>query len=190
MSRKIFFAAILAIIAFSANGASNLPALDMSSIPDEYKDLVPPEVTTFYNELTEDDKKILKEVAEKHSEYATDEDALNALKEKSEKLYTKANELRNLVKDRIGKLNPEAKTFVDTIIEKLKALRPKKDEKPNLTELRKEANEIVEKFKALSDEAKESLKTNFPKITGVIQNEKFQKLAQSLLKPEGAAAPA
>lgn len=52
-------------------------------------DLVPPEVTTFYNELTEDDKKILKEVAEKHSEYATDEDALNALKEKSEKLYTK-----------------------------------------------------------------------------------------------------
>jgi len=51
--------------------------------------LVPPEVTTFYNELTEDDKKILKEVAEKHSEYATDEDALNALKEKSEKLYTK-----------------------------------------------------------------------------------------------------
>jgi len=37
MSRKIFFAAILAIIAVSANGASNLPALDMASIPDEYK---------------------------------------------------------------------------------------------------------------------------------------------------------
>lgn len=67
-----------------------------------------------------------------------------------------------MVKDRISKLNPEAKTFVDTvnkmleifknfikfvqIIEKLKALRPKKDEKPNLTELRKEANEIVEKW--------------------------------------------
>ncbi|KAL7078646.1 hypothetical protein ACQ4LE_002339 [Meloidogyne hapla] len=186
-----FFKAFL-ILAISALACStsNIPALDLNSIPEEYRDLVPPEVTTFYNELTEDDKLILKEIAKKHDEYATDEDALNALKEKSEKLYTKANELRNLVKDRISKLNPEAKTFVDTIIEKIKALRPKKDEKPNLTELRKEANEIIEKFKALSEEAKESLKTNFPKITGVIQNEKFQKLAQSLLKPEGAAAPA
>jgi len=37
MSRIILFAAILAIIAVSTNAASNLPALDMASIPDEYK---------------------------------------------------------------------------------------------------------------------------------------------------------
>ena len=178
----LIFAALLAAVY-----SNTLPALDLNSIPEEYRDMVPPEVKTFYDELTEEDKQVLKEIAGRHDEFKTDEDALNALKEKSEKLYTKASELRNLVKERIAKLTPEAKTFVDTIIEKMKALRPKKDEKPNLNELRKEANEIIEKFKALSDEAKESLKTNFPKITGVIQNEKFQKLAQSLLKPEGAA---
>ena len=64
-------------------------------------------------------------------------------------------------------------------------------------------------FKALPDDAKESLKTNFPRITSVIQSksanliflffaylfnfftdEKFQNLAKGLLKQESAAAPA
>jgi hypothetical protein len=70
-------------------------------------------------------------------------------------------ELRNLVKGKIDALNPEAKEFVNgvslrlvcqelysnclQVIEKMKSLRPKSGEKPNLEELRKQANEIVEK---------------------------------------------
>jgi DNA repair exonuclease SbcCD ATPase subunit len=188
MSRVFIFLNLLLVLA--SVYSTSIPTLDLSSIPEEYRDMVPAEVTSFYNELTDEDKQILKGIAARHDEFQTDEEALNALKEKSGKLYTKAAELRTLVKERINALNPTAKEFVDIIIAKLKALRPKKDEKPNLTELRKEANEIIEKYKALPEDAKESLKTNFPKITGVIQNEKFQKLAQSLLKPEGAAAPA
>lgn len=53
--------------------------------------MVPPEVKTFYDELTEEDKQVLKEIAGRHDEFKTDEDALNALKEKSEKLYTKVS---------------------------------------------------------------------------------------------------
>ena len=56
--------------------------------------MVPAEVTTFYNELTEEDKQILKGIAARHDEFKTDEEALNALKEKSEKLYAKVGEER------------------------------------------------------------------------------------------------
>ena len=180
---------LLAVLSLACSAA--IPPLDLSSIPEEYRDLVPPEVTNFYNELTEEDKQILKEIAARHEEFQNEDQALEALKAKSEKLYNKAVELRNLVKGKIDALNPEAKEFVTGVIEKMKALRPKAGEKPNLEELRKQANEIIEKYKGLSEEAKESLKSNFPKITGIIQNEKFQNLAKSLLKPEGAnAAPA
>jgi TRAP-type C4-dicarboxylate transport system substrate-binding protein len=51
--------------------------------------LVPPEVTTFYNELTEEDKQILKEIASRHEEFQNEDQALEALKTKSEKLYNK-----------------------------------------------------------------------------------------------------
>nr|APT68073.1 fatty acid and retinol-binding protein [Pratylenchus penetrans] len=182
---------VICLLAFIAIAqAAVIPPLDLNSIPEEYRDLVPPEVTTFYNELTEEDKQILKEIASRHEEFQNEDQALEALKTKSEKLYNKAVELRNLVKGKIDALNPDAKEFVTGVIEKLKALRPKPGEKPNLEELRKQANEIVEKYKGLNDEAKESLKSNFPKITGIIQNEKFQNLAKSLLKPEGAAPAA
>ncbi|UNP29268.1 hypothetical protein [Lysobacter gummosus] len=76
----------------------------------------------------------------------------------------KATELRTLVKNKIDALNPEAKSFVTSVIEQAKALRPKAGEKPNLEELRNKGNEVGEKYKALSDESKESLKSNFPKI--------------------------
>ncbi|KAL3105561.1 hypothetical protein niasHT_021184 [Heterodera trifolii] len=157
----------------SDNDAINVPL----------SELIPEEVTKFYHELTEDDKKALKEVAECHEEFQTEDQAMEALKEKSEKLYNKAVELRTLVKG-----VPDAKAFVIGMIEKAKGMRPKAGEKPKLEELRTAANELIEKYKALNDEAKESLKSNFPKITSVIQNEKFQRLAKSLLKQEAPAA--
>lgn len=184
----LLFLCNFAVIAMAVSAA--IPPFDLNSIPEEYRDLIPPEVTTFYNELTEEDKQILKEIAGRHEEFQTEDQALEALKAKSEKLYNKAVELRNMVKNKIDSLNPDAKEFVNRVIEQLKSLRPKPGDKPNLEELRKQANEIIEKFKALGEEAKESLKSNFPKISALVQNEKFQKLAQSLLKPEGTATAA
>nr|ALX34942.1 fatty acid and retinol binding protein [Heterodera avenae]AMQ99047.1 fatty acid and retinol binding protein 1 [Heterodera avenae] len=186
LSSLIFFGAVLLV----SLHAATLPPIDINSIPQEYRELIPTEVTDFYNTLTEEDKQALKDVAERHEEFQTEDQAMEALKTKSEKLYNKAVELRNLVKGKIDALEPSAKEFVTGMIEKAKAMRPKTGEKPNLEELRKTANELIEKFKALSDGAKESLKTNFPKISGVIQNEKFQALAKSLLKPAEGAAPA
>jgi hypothetical protein len=38
-----------------------------------FTDLVPPEVTNFYNELTEEDKQILKEIAARHEEFQNED---------------------------------------------------------------------------------------------------------------------
>jgi TRAP-type C4-dicarboxylate transport system substrate-binding protein len=72
-------------------------------------------VKNFYAELTDEDKAILKEIAANHESYETEDQALEALKAKSEKLYNKANDLRTLVKNKIDSLNPEAKTFVTNV---------------------------------------------------------------------------
>ena len=60
-------------------------------------------------------------------DYENEEQALEALKSKSEKIYKKVVELRNLVKGKIDALNPDAKSFVvNAIIERLKAATPQR----------------------------------------------------------------
>ncbi|MFI0977386.1 hypothetical protein ACH4SP_10195 [Streptomyces sp. NPDC021093] len=122
---------------------------------------------------------------------ATEDEILALIKAESETLYTKLVELRNLLKEKVDKLTPDAKTFVTGVIEKIKTLQPRTGEKPNLAEVRRAANEIIEQYKALSEEAKESLRENFPKLTSNIrqlrtlsavltQLENFLKIAQIL----------
>jgi len=166
--------------------------LNFDKIPEQYQEFVPEEVKKFFANLTDEDKAILKELAGKHAEFETEDQVLEAVKAKSPSLYEKVNTLRTLVKGKIDSLNPDAKAFVTGLIEKVRALKPKGDEKPNLNKLREAATQVIEQYNALSEDAKTNLKNTFPQITGVIQNEKFQKLAKSLLKTEeaGAAAPA
>uniref|UniRef100_A0A915CUP1 Fatty-acid and retinol-binding protein 1 n=1 Tax=Ditylenchus dipsaci TaxID=166011 RepID=A0A915CUP1_9BILA len=157
------YAVLLAMVAVYVN-ANALPAFNFNQIPEQFKDIVPEEVKTFYDELTEEDKTVLKDLAGQHATFENEEQALEALKEKSPKLYEKAKALHTLVKDKINSLtNADAKTFVNGIIEKLRAMKPKGDEKPNLNKLREEANAIIEQYKALSEEAKENLKATFQK---------------------------
>ena len=85
------------------------------SVSYPYLEFVPEEVKNFYADLTDEDKIILKEVAAKHDTYENEDQALEALKAKSEKLYNKAKDLRNLVRNKIDSLNPEAKTFVTNV---------------------------------------------------------------------------
>ncbi|KAF9055645.1 hypothetical protein BJ165DRAFT_433777 [Panaeolus papilionaceus] len=57
---------------------------------DAFKDLVPPEVVMFYEELTEEDKTILKELLLRATELKNLNEALEALKAKSPKLHEMA----------------------------------------------------------------------------------------------------
>jgi len=163
---------------------------NFDKIPEQYQEFVPEEVKKFVDSLTPEDKATLKELAGKHAEYNTEDQVMEAIKTKSPTLYEKVNNLRTLVKGKIDSLEPEAKTFVNNLIEKAKSLKPKAGEKPNISVLREEATKVIEQWKALSQAAKDDLKAKFPQIHSVLENEKFQKLAKGLLKTDGEAAPA
>jgi len=184
---------LMALLALSgevgADGGTGM-LLNFDKIPEQYQEFVPEEVKKFIANLTDEDKAVLKELAGKHAEYENEDQVLEAVKAKSPSLHEKVAALRTLVKNKIDSLQPDAKTFVNGLIEKVRALKPKGEEKPNLNKLREAANQVIEQYNALNDEAKTNLKNTFPQITGVIQNEKFQKLAKSLLKPEDGAAAA
>ena len=66
-------------------------------------------------DLTDEDKSVLKEIAANHASYENEDQALEALKAKSEKLYTKASELRTLLRTKINALKSDAKSFVENV---------------------------------------------------------------------------
>ncbi|VDM41876.1 unnamed protein product [Toxocara canis] len=156
--------------------------LSMSNIPEEYKEFVPEAVQNFYKDLTPEDKQILREIADHHSQYPNVDAALNALKEKSEKLYAKAVEIRNFIKNKVDSLSPEAKHFVEEVEAKARALRPEPGQKPDLEKVKSTAREIIEKYKGLPENVKEDLRKTFPHITKLFQNEKFKKMAKGFLE--------
>lgn len=127
--------------------------------------LLPKEVVRFYDELTEEDRRILLTLAQNHGEFESEDQALEVLKEKSEKLHTKAVELHDLLKSKVDALHPEAKAFVAYTVEKLRALRPHGDLHPEPADIRRLVRNLIETYRALSGEAKDSLKTQFPTLT-------------------------
>jgi len=173
---------ILAFVGLVAVAHSASLPFNFQQLPEQLKEVVPDDVKNFYAELTEDDKAVLKEIAQNHASYENEDQALEALKAKSEKLYNKAVELRTLIKTKIDSLKPDAKAFVEGVITKLRALKPKSEEKPDLKKIREVASETIEQYKALSEEAKANLQETFPKVSGVLKNEKFQSIAQGLIK--------
>ncbi|MCD9904705.1 hypothetical protein LUR56_40560 [Streptomyces sp. MT29] len=130
--------------------------------------ILPLEASTFYLWLTNEDKAVLKEIASHAGDYANEDELLQALKEKSPRLYEKAVELRDLVKAKIDSLAPEAKTFVESVIEKVRSLKPKADEELDPEKVREAVQATVEQFRALSAEAKSDLTRTFPILTSLI----------------------
>uniref|UniRef100_A0A0K0F9T7 Fatty-acid and retinol-binding protein 1 n=1 Tax=Strongyloides venezuelensis TaxID=75913 RepID=A0A0K0F9T7_STRVS len=177
-SYKSLICLILLGIAFAS--AYVLPNYD--AIPEQFKDVIPEEVKNFYTSLTEEDKTVIVEWAKGHEGYATEDEALEALKGKSEKLYEKALAAKDLLLSRINALKPEAKEFLTSTYETLKSLRPAPGTKPDIAVLKKTAMTVYEKFNALSEEAKEDLKAQFPKTAALLQNEKIQKLAKGFIE--------
>uniref|UniRef100_A0A915BYC4 Fatty-acid and retinol-binding protein 1 n=1 Tax=Parascaris univalens TaxID=6257 RepID=A0A915BYC4_PARUN len=173
--------AIIASLCIAYSLAFVLPA-SMSGIPEEYKEFVPEVVQNFYKDLTPEDKQILRSIGENHAQYPNIDAALNALKEKSEKLHAKAVEVRNYVKSKIDSLGPDAKAFVEEVEAKARTLRPEPGHKPDLEKVKTAVREVIEKYKTLPEAIKQELQTTFPHITKLIKNEKFKKMAKGFLE--------
>ncbi|VDN60279.1 unnamed protein product [Dracunculus medinensis] len=162
-------ALIILSIAIAGTFGTVIP-FHMSSIPEEYKEFIPQELKDFLKDLTPEDKQILRNMTINHHQYANEDAALEALKEKSEKLHAKVHALIDFVKKKLESLTPDAKKFADEVIAKARSLRPEPGSKPDLEKIKESIREFVEKYKALSDETKENLKTTFPNTAKIISS--------------------
>ncbi|VDK39660.1 unnamed protein product [Gongylonema pulchrum] len=160
-------AILLMALAAAAVHASVIP-FSMSNLPEEYKEFVPEEVKDFYKDLSPEDKQVLRDLAGRQASFANEDAALEALKEKSPKLHTKAMALRNFLKGKIDSLKPEAKTFVEEIIAKARSLRPAEGQKPDLEKIKQTIRDVIDKYQALGQETKDELKTVFPHTAKIV----------------------
>ncbi|KAK0418800.1 hypothetical protein QR680_013779 [Steinernema hermaphroditum] len=141
----------------------------IDKIPADIKALIPKEVVEFYKGLTPEDKQIIKELGAKAKEFKSEQEAIEALKAKSESLYNRAKVIYDLVKSK-------------TTIAAVRALRPADGKSYDIPKVKETAKTIIGNYQALSAEAKADLQGQFPQITALIKNEKIKKIAKSLLE--------
>ncbi|CAP27058.1 Protein CBR-FAR-1 [Caenorhabditis briggsae] len=174
MIRATIVFACLAAVAFSAP-IPEVPE-NYEDIPAEYKSLIPAEVAEHLKSITPEEKAILKDVAKGYKDFKSEDDFLNALKEKSPALHEKASKLHQIVKDKVNSLNDEAKAFVKKAIAEGRKIHAQylAGEKPSLDTLKATAKTHIEAYKGLSQDAKDSISKEFPILTGFFKNEKVQ----------------
>ncbi|KAJ1362693.1 hypothetical protein KIN20_022344 [Parelaphostrongylus tenuis] len=162
---------------------SAAPFTSIEDIPQEYRDMIPKEAKDFLTGLSDKDKEALKDVAKNYATYKNEDEALAALKAKSPELGEKAEKLHTMVKDKVNALGDEAKAFAKEVIKGARKIQASvvAGNKPNLTELKEKAQSALNKYNALSDEAKEDLAKHFPILTSIFKSDKFQKITETML---------
>uniref|UniRef100_A0A0K0CWC8 Fatty-acid and retinol-binding protein 1 n=1 Tax=Angiostrongylus cantonensis TaxID=6313 RepID=A0A0K0CWC8_ANGCA len=173
---------IVALTAFLCL-ASAAPFNSIEDIPPEYRELIPKEAKDFLTGLSDADKEVLRGIAKNYATYKNEDEVLTALKAKSPELGAKAEKLHNMIKEKVDALGDEAKAFAKEMIKGARKIQASvvAGNKPNLTELKEKAQTAINKYKALSDDAKEDLAKHFPILTSVFKSEKFQKITEQLL---------
>uniref|UniRef100_A0A1I7Z5A7 Fatty-acid and retinol-binding protein 1 n=1 Tax=Steinernema glaseri TaxID=37863 RepID=A0A1I7Z5A7_9BILA len=155
--------------------------VQLSKIPADIKALLPTEVVDFYKSLTDEDRVVIKDLIAQAKEFKSEEEAINALKEKSESLYTRAKAVFDVVKAKIDALDTEAKTFIKETVAVVRSFRPVAGKMPTVQKVKELAHATVAKYQALSAEAKADLQGQFPQITKLLQNKLVQNLAKKHL---------
>ncbi|VDM70126.1 unnamed protein product [Strongylus vulgaris] len=145
-------------------------------------DVIPKEAKEFFTGLTEEDKKVIKDVVRDSANMNADE-ALAALKEKSPELGAKAEKLYAVMKEKVDALGTEAKTFIRLIFTMIRKVHSEivLGNKPSKDELRKKVESAISKYNALPDPAKDDLQKQFPLLSSVFKSGKLHKMAEKLL---------
>ncbi|KAK6745371.1 hypothetical protein RB195_011855 [Necator americanus] len=146
-------------------------------IPAEYRELMPPGVRFFLQNLSEADKTALKEVF-KAGPYI-DIKSIAALKMKSPVLGAKAEMLHAVIKSKIAALGPEAKAFARKSIGIARGIKARyyTGNKPTLDDLKASVREILISYKSLSDAAKADFGSQFPFLANIYRSNKTAKFA-------------
>ncbi|CAJ0598489.1 unnamed protein product [Cylicocyclus nassatus] len=153
-----------------------------NDIPEQYRELLPPEAKEFLSGLTDEDKAALKEVFKSSKEYANDEEFVAEVTKKSADLGAKVKKLTDLMKKKVDALKPEAQAFAKDLIERARKIRNRyfADDQPKKSILKEAGLETIKKYKELSDEAKEDFKKEFPALTAVLTSDKTLKRLETL----------
>ncbi|CAI4230379.1 unnamed protein product [Auanema sp. JU1783] len=180
MFRQLAIVAVLAAVAFC------YPIESYNDIPEEFKSLIPEEVSTHLKSITPEERDILKELAKRHGEFKNENEFLAALKEKSPELHAKAEKLQAIVAEKVQKLGAEGQEFVNKVIATARKYHTEylAGKKPTIADLKKVAKERIEEFNKLSDASKEEFKTHFPILTGFFTNPKVKALAEKYMNAE------
>uniref|UniRef100_A0A1I7Z8J7 Fatty-acid and retinol-binding protein 1 n=1 Tax=Steinernema glaseri TaxID=37863 RepID=A0A1I7Z8J7_9BILA len=133
--------------------------------------LIPTEIVDFYKSFTPEENQIEKELSEKV--FRNIEEYDNALKEKSESLYSRVQAIRDLMKAKVGALDTEAKTFFDETLNAIILNHPADGKSYDVPKLKET---VINKYQALSAEAKANLQKQFPQMTALLKNKKFRKI--------------
>uniref|UniRef100_A0AC34PUA9 Fatty-acid and retinol-binding protein 1 n=1 Tax=Panagrolaimus sp. JU765 TaxID=591449 RepID=A0AC34PUA9_9BILA len=169
---RLLFCFVLFCFVVHCSAISDIFVSDRNNINSKVEELIPKDARKFYNELSSEDKEILKDVVENGQKFATVDALLDNIKTRSSILYDKANSIIKEFNDSLDSLGPEAKKFVDDLIAHIRQLSPS----IGINQAKEELFAIIERFKKLDPTSREELKNAFPVVTGVFQNPIFQSL--------------
>ncbi|KAK6058643.1 nematode fatty acid retinoid binding protein, partial [Cooperia oncophora] len=147
-------------------------------------ELVPDNITSFLKGLKESDIAILKEVAANYeNQHETEDQAIAEIKKKSPELGEKVESLHKMILDKVNALNPEAKEFALEMYRIVRKLHTKSiaGQKITAKEITDQAQQVIEKFKALPTAAQEDLKKQFPITVHAFTSKKINKMVARLL---------
>uniref|UniRef100_A0A1I7ZV50 Fatty-acid and retinol-binding protein 1 n=1 Tax=Steinernema glaseri TaxID=37863 RepID=A0A1I7ZV50_9BILA len=130
--------------------------------------LTPPEVVAFYRSLTDDDRVIIMDLASRLAHFKSEEDVVQALKEKSMSLFNRAKTMYDILKSRVDSLNPEAKAFMERIFLTVRGLRSASGTFPDIRLAKKHVRVITEDFWSLSLAAKAELQEHLPIVVSFL----------------------
>ncbi|TKR64818.1 hypothetical protein L596_025297 [Steinernema carpocapsae] len=128
-------------------------------VPDDFIFLFRGETKYLFRSLSESDASLLKELQEAKTNYTSDEEALQALKSKSNSLHTEFLKYYKLCRAEVEPLTDEAKDFVKEVVEKIRSLKPEDGGRYKKRYIALASAEILYKYNNLSDAAKEDIKS-------------------------------
>ncbi|KAL6725428.1 hypothetical protein Aduo_007482 [Ancylostoma duodenale] len=157
-------------------------AFKFEDIPEQYRELVPPELKLFITSLSDADKAALKEVYQNRAKYKTTDEIMEALKKASPALGAKVEKFIATIRKKIAALNPEAQAFAKDILLSAREIRAQCyiGNKPSRAELKQAALEVINKYKAMSADGKADFKKQFPILSRIFSDEKIIKRIESL----------
>ncbi|KAL6743137.1 nematode fatty acid retinoid binding protein [Ancylostoma duodenale] len=157
-------------------------AFKFEDIPEQYRELVPPEAKLFMTSLSDADKAALKEVFQNQAKYKTPEEIVEALKKASPALGARAENFIATIRKKIAALNPEAQAFAKDMVASARKIRGRyyTGDKPSRAELKQAAMEVINKYKAMSDDGKADFRKQFPILSRILSDEKIIKRLETL----------